>query len=135
MAVFDQIKNKIFDKDYDVNNTKIEINLSLIKESIDERYGFNNMSVDKLLFLDKSLENIFNIEIILKIFPNAKFIHTKRNIKDATLSIYFSMLPELSWTLSLNSINNYISNYQKTIFHFKKKFPNKIFEVDTNISI
>ena len=130
MAVFDQIKNKIFDKDYDVNNTKLEINLSLIKESIDERYGFNNMSVDKLLFLDKSLENIFNIEIILKIFPNAKFVHTKRNIKDAILSIYFSMLPELSWTLSLKSINNYINNYQKTIFHFKKKFPNKIFEID-----
>ena len=36
----------------------------------------------------------------------------------------------MSWTLSLNSINNYISNYQKTIFHFKKKIPNKIFEVD-----
>ena len=40
------------------------------------------------------------------------------------------MLPELSWTLSLESINNYVSNYQETIFYFKKKFPNKIFEVD-----
>ena len=40
------------------------------------------------------------------------------------------MLPELSWTLSLENINNYVSNYQETIFYFKNKFPNKIFEVD-----
>ncbi len=40
------------------------------------------------------------------------------------------MLPELSWTLSLKNINNYVSNYQETIFYFKKKYPNKIFEVD-----
>ena len=40
------------------------------------------------------------------------------------------MLPELSWTLSLKNISNYVSNYQDTIFYFKKKFPNKIYDVD-----
>ena len=35
------------------------------------------------------------------------------------------MLPELSWTLSLESINNYVSNYQETIFYFKKNFQTK----------
>ena len=130
MAIFDQIKNKIFTKEFTINKSAIDIDLNSIEVSIEDRYAINNKQDNNLLFLDKSLENIFNIEIILKIFPNAKFIHTKRNIKDAILSIYFSMLPELSWTLSLENINNYVNNYQETIFYFKKKFPKKIFEVD-----
>ena len=130
MAIFDQIKNKIFTKEFNINKSAIDIDLNSIEVSIEDRYAINNKQDNNLLFLDKSLENIFNIEIILKIFPNAKFIHTKRNIKDAILSIYFSMLPELSWTLSLENINNYVSNYQDTIFYFKKKFPNKIYDVD-----
>ena len=130
MAIFDQIKNKIFTKEFVINKSAIDIDLKSIEVSIEDRYAINNKQDNNLLFLDKSLENIFNIEIILKIFPKAKFIHTKRNIKDAILSIYFSMLPELSWTLSLKNINNYVSNYQETIFYFKKKYPNKIFEVD-----
>ena len=70
------------------------------------------------------------IEIILQIFPKAKFIHTNRNLKDAILSIYFSMLPELSWTHSLKTIKNYIKSYQLNIAYFKEKFTNKIFEVN-----
>ena len=130
MAIFEQIKNQIFNKQFTFNKSTIDIDLNSIEVSIEDRYAINNMKDNKLLFLDKSLENIFNIEIILKVFPNAKFIHTKRNIKDAILSIYFSMLPELSWTLSLKNISNYVSNYQDTIFYFKKKFPNKIYDVD-----
>ena len=130
MAIFDQIKNKIFTKEFTINKPVIDIDLNSIEVSIQDRYALSNKQDNNSSFLDKSLENIFNIEIILKVFPNAKFIHTKRNIKDAILSIYFSMLPELSWTLSLENINNYVSNYQETIFYFKKKFPNKIFEID-----
>ena len=32
------------------------------------------------IFIEKSLENFFYIELILKIFPKAKFINTYRNV-------------------------------------------------------
>ena len=130
MAIFDQIKNKVFNKEFAVNESEIDIDLNLIEVSIEERYGINNLQDNKIIFLDKSLENVFNIDIILKIFPNAKFIHSKRNLNDAILSIYFSMLPELSWTLSLKTIITYISNYHSAISYYKAKFPNKILEID-----
>ena len=130
MAIFDQIKNKVFNKEFAVNESEIDIDLNLIEVSIEERYGINNLQDNKIIFLDKSLENVFNIDIILKIFPNAKFIHSKRNLNDAILSIYFSMLPELSWTLSLKTIISYISNYHNAISYYKAKFPNKILEID-----
>ena len=77
MAIFDQIKNKIFNKEFTINKSAIDIDLNSIEVSIEDRYAINNKQDSNLLFLDKSLENIFNIEIILKIFPNAKFIHPK----------------------------------------------------------
>ena len=129
IAILEQIKNTIFDRNFKIENDTIDLDLSLVKKSINERYDLKDKTDNKILFLDKSLENVFNIEIILKIFPNAKFIHTKRNINDSILSIYFSMLPELSWTHSLISIKKYIEDYKTTILNFQKTFPNKIIEV------
>ena len=125
IAIVDQIKDRIFDKNLDIKNFEYVIDLSLLKKSLQDRYKIDNEAI----FLDKSLENIFNIEVILKIFPEAKFIHTSRNLNDSILSIYFSMLPELSWTLSLNTIKDYVHKYNKTISFFRKKFPKKILDI------
>jgi hypothetical protein len=40
------------------------------------------------------------------------------------------MLPELSWTHEIKDIIGYINIYNKTINYFKKKYPNKILDVD-----
>ncbi len=125
IAIVDQIKDRIFDKNLDIKNFEYVIDLSLLKKSLQDRYKIDSEAI----FLDKSLENIFNIEVILKIFPEAKFIHTSRNLNDSILSIYFSMLPELSWTLSLNTIKDYVHKYNKTISFFRKKFPKKILDI------
>ena len=68
--------------------------------------------------------------MILKIFPRAKFIHTFRNLKDSIISIYQSMLPELSWAHSIENILIYINNYLKVIQYFKVKYPNSIIDVN-----
>ncbi len=125
IAIVDQIKDQIFNKNFDIKNFEYIIDLSLLKKSLQDRYKIDNEAI----FLDKSLENVFNIEVILKIFPKAKFIHTSRNLNDSILSIYFSMLPELSWTLSLNTIKDYVHKYNKTISFFRKKFPKKILDI------
>ena len=125
IAIVDQIKDQIFNKNFDIKNFEYIIDLSLLKKSLQDRYKIDNEAI----FLDKSLENVFNIEVILKIFPKAKFIHTSRKLNDSILSIYFSMLPELSWTLSLNTIKDYVHKYNKTISFYRKKFPKKILDI------
>ena len=125
-SILDQIGKKIYSKDFDYKNYKLSIDKKKFQETLIEKY--NNF--EKKIYLDKSLENFFNIEIILEFFPNAKFIHTYRNFNDAVIGIYQAMLPEISWTHEIKDIVNYINIYKKTISYFKKKYPEKILNVD-----
>ena len=94
--------------------------------------ALDNLSVSNSknnIFIDKSLENFFYIDLILKIFPKAKFINTIRNTSDNIFAIFQQFLSEISWTHSLKDILDYTNNYLKIIEFFKKKYPNKILSV------
>ena len=132
MSILEQVGPKIFSKNFDPNKFIFEINQAKLENSILKRYNnFNVINTNlNFTFIDKSLENFFNIEIILKIFPNAKFLHTFRDSIDSVISIYQSMLPELSWTHKIEDILDYINNYKKIINYFKIKYPNIILDID-----
>lgn len=125
-SILNQIGKEIFSKDFVKENYRPKINKKKFQESLIEKY--NNF--DEEIFLDKSLENFLNIDIILEFFPNAKFIHTFRNINDAIIGIYQTMLPELSWSHNIEDIISYIKIYQKVVNYFKNKYPKKIIDVD-----
>ena len=114
------------DKNMNLKDFKLKIDKSKLQENLIEKY--NNFGIK--IFLDKSLQNFFNIEIILQFFPNAKFIHTYRNFNDAVIGIYQAMLPEISWAHGIQSIVEYIDIYKKIINHFKYKYPGKILDVE-----
>ena len=120
----------MFSKNFDSKKYTFNIDCSEIKKSVLDKYqNFLPKNKKKIFFIDKSLENFFNIEIILKVFPNAKFINTKRNYNDSATAIYQSMLPDLPWTHSIADILNYIDNYIKIINYYENKFPNKVLSI------
>ena len=125
-SILEQINNTIYSKNFNLNKFQLTINKKQFQESILQKY--NNF--EKKIYLDKSLENFFNIEIILNFFPNAKFIHTFRNLNDAIIGIFQTMLPELSWSHTISDIYDYIKVYKNTINYFKKKYPSKIIDVN-----
>ncbi len=125
-SILDQIGSSIYSENFKNANYDLILNKDLFQESLIQKYNYINNKI----FLDKSLENFFNIEIILEFFPNAKFIHTRRNIKDSIIGIYQTMLPELSWSHKIKDIIIYIEIYKKVISYFKKKYPKKILDVD-----
>ena len=132
ISLLEQIGPKIFNKDFDMKEFEFKIDLIEFEQSVSNRYDkFEIINQDNgSFFIDKSLENFFNIEIILKIYPNAKFLHTFRDPADSVISIYQSMLPELSWTHKIEDILHYIDNYKKVINFFKIKYPKKIMDID-----
>ena len=132
MSVLEQVGPKIYIKNFDIKKFVFEINHNEFKKSVLKRYNnydiFNKREI--LTFIDKSLENFLNIEMILNIFPNAKFLHTYRNSVDATISIYQAMLSELSWTHKIEDSLSYIDNYIEIMNYFKSKYPEKIMDIN-----
>ena len=125
-SIIDQISSSIYSENFKNINYNLTLNNETFQKSLLEKYN----NINHKIFLDKSLENFFNIEIILKFFPNAKFIHTYRNLRDSIIGIYQTMLPELSWSHKIEDIVNYIDIYKKTISYFKNKYPEKILNID-----
>ena len=125
-SILEQISKFIFSQNFKYKDYQLVIDRKIFQNSLIEKY--NNF--ERSTYLDKSLENFFNIDIILEFFPNAKFIHTFRNYEDSILGIYLSMLPELSWSHNIKNIINYIKNYKRVINHYISKYPDKIIDVD-----
>ena len=113
------------------NNENTKIDLDILNNKIFQIMNDRNLLNEKnQIFIDKSLENFFYIDIILKIFPNAKFVNSFRNIEDNILAIFQQSLEKLSWTQSLDDILKYIDTYLKVIEFYNKKYPKKIFSLD-----
>jgi stress-induced morphogen len=127
-SILEQIGSIIYSKNFDLKNYKLSLNKKIFQNSIFNKYD----NFEKKIYLDKSLENFFNIEIILEFFPNAKFIHTHRNINDAIIGIYQTLLTELSWSHTIKDIKNYVKIYNNVINYFEEKYPNKIINVELN---
>ena len=131
VSILDEIGPKIYKNDFNISEFNFELNLENINEKVINKYSqlLKNGKKKNQIFIDKSLENFFNIETIIYLFPKAKFLHTFRNTSDSIISIYQSMLPELSWAHDINDILEYINNYLNIINHFKIKYPNFIFDI------
>ncbi len=130
-SLLEQVGPKIYIKNFNIKNFKFEINGEVFNRSVLNRYlQLNINKKENKIFIDKSLENFFNIQIILNVFPNAKFIHTFRNPVDSVISIFQSMLAELSWTHSIEDILDYIDYYYKAVSYFKKKYPQNFIDLD-----
>jgi hypothetical protein len=131
-AFVNQNKDQIFKKDSITENIKLDVKINDLKKHIINRYDSLNLlkKNQDYIFTDKSLENFFYIELILKLFPNSKFINCRRNLNDLIFAIYQQFFTKMSWTHSIENILKYIDNYLKIIKHFKDKYPNKILDVD-----
>ena len=121
---------KKFLQDYE----KLQINeKSFLKKTTDLYKKLNLINKDNdNIFTDKSLENFFYIELVIKLFPHSKIVICKRNIFQIIISIYQNFLPNITWSHSIDNILEYIDNYLKIIDDFEKKYPHKIYSVELN---
>jgi len=111
--IIKDIRSKIFKTDFNFKKTDFE----LLKESLIGHYDqLNLINVNKNnIFTDKSITNFFYIEIIKKIFPNAKFIYCSRNPLANILGIFKNFLPHLHWTHSIKKIFEYFDLFLKKL--------------------
>ena len=128
MGIINQLSYKILSN---IESEKtFDFKVNEFKNFINKKYSqFSLIGSKTKNFVDKSLENFFNIEFILTIFPKARFLHCHRNLKDSIVGIYQSLLPDISWTHNIENIISYVDNYKNIMDYFKKKYPDKIFDI------
>tara|TARA_Y100000996_G_C22537347_1_gene648771 strand:+ start:721 stop:2046 length:1326 start_codon:yes stop_codon:yes gene_type:complete len=125
-CIFDQLKNSIFNENFNSKNLNLTIDYDVLINSLKNVYSFS----EEKRFVDKSLENFFYIDLILQLFPEAKFIHTFRNKFDSAIAIHQSMLINLPWSHNTKHISEHILNYEKIMNYFKKKYSDKILDLE-----
>lgn len=83
------------------------------------------------LLTDKRPDNFLHIGFIKTLFPDAKIVHTRRNRLDNLLSLYFLHLnPQMAYALDLEDAAHWYSEYDRLMVHWKRLYPNDIFDVD-----
>ena len=129
--IINLLKNQIFKKNFNQDNDTLNLDVKKLKKNVIDRYeNYFSKNEKDLVFIDKSLENFFNIEMILKIFPNAKFINCRRNYNDNAIAIYQSMLPDLPWTHVISDILAYIDSYIKIMSFYEQTLQKNILSID-----
>ena len=93
MSIFDTIAFDIYSENFNYENFNFVINQEKFQNSLLERYGILK---DKV-FIDKSLENFFNIDIILNFFPGLSSVPANIDpiiIASAPAANAFAISPE-----------------------------------------
>lgn len=100
-----------------------------LQNDVEEHYQKSQLLKDNLPFTDKSLENIFLIEFILALYPNAKIIHCKRNPLASIISILKNNMVSLPWAHDVDEIFEYTDNCLTAIEKYTQKYPDKIYTI------
>lgn len=97
-------------------------NLHTLKENILREYNkvLKTYKNNSQTFIDKTLENIFFVDIISKIFPKSKIIICEREYFHSFVAIFQQCLHGLPWTHKKSSIMKYIQNFDCLIKKLKK---------------
>jgi len=80
--------------------------------------------------VDKMPDNYSQIGWILTLFPNAKIIHCRRDVRDVALSCWLTQFGAIRWASDLEHIAARIKQYQRIMEHWRKILPGRILELD-----
>lgn len=85
---------------------------------------------------DKRPDNFYHVGLILRLFPDAKILHTVRDPRDTCLSSYFAHLShQQPHALNLAHLGHHYRAYQRVIAHWKAIAPDKILDVDYDMLV
>ena len=101
-------------------------------ENIQERYvNLIQSMTNSLHFVDKLPLNFFWIDLILLMFPNAKFIFTERNKFDTCFSIFKTFFGDsaLPFSYESNEIVEFYNFYKKLKDYWCKEYRNSLYTI------
>ena len=108
---------------YDLDDKTVSELVRAYQERIDGLDG------QDLRFVDKSLNNAYEIGLISVLFPHAKIIHCMRNRLDTCLSCYFQDFHGVRYACDLHTLGMVYRHYERLMQHWTSMLPGRIFEI------
>jgi tetratricopeptide (TPR) repeat protein len=87
-----------------------------------------NGSADRVV--DKMPENTLYLGLIAALFPRARLIHCRRDLRDVALSCWMTHFAELRWACDPDHIASRINEYRRLMDHWQRVLPVPIFELE-----
>ena len=83
-----------------------------------------------LRIVDKMPVNYFYLGLLTAIFPRARFIHCRRDLRDVAVSCWMTHFDETAWASDREHIASRFHEYQRMMEHWRKVLPVPLLEVD-----
>ena len=83
-----------------------------------------------LRIVDKMPENYLYLGLLASLFPRAKLIHCRRDLRDVAVSCWMTHFREIRWANDQQHIASRFHEYQRMMEHWRKVLPVPLLEVD-----
>ena len=80
--------------------------------------------------VDKMPENYLYLGLLATLFPRAKFIHCRRDLRDVAVSCWMTHFRQNRWTNDPEHIVARFREYQRLMEHWRAVLPVSVLEVD-----
>jgi tetratricopeptide (TPR) repeat protein len=88
------------------------------------------LSGTALRIVDKMPDNYVYLGLLASLFPRAKFIHCRRDLRDVAVSCWMTHFEEVRWANNQEHIASRFHEYRRIMEHWRKVLPVPLLEVD-----
>ena len=88
------------------------------------------LSPAALRIVDKMPDNYLYLGLLASLFPRAKLIHCRRDLRDVAVSCWMTHFREVRWANDQQHIASRFHEYQRMMEHWRKVLPVPLLEVD-----
>ncbi len=85
-------------------------------------------SADRIV--DKMPENALYLGLIAAMFPRARLIHCRRNLRDVALSCWMTHFARVRWACDVDDIGSRIREYRRVMEHWRRVLPVPVLDVE-----
>jgi tetratricopeptide (TPR) repeat protein len=83
-----------------------------------------------LRIVDKMPDNYLYLGLLAALFPGAKLIHCRRDLRDVAVSCWMTHFDEIHWANDQRHIASRFHEYQRVMEHWRKVLPAPLLDVD-----
>ena len=88
------------------------------------------LSDSALRIVDKMPDNYLVLGPLAGLFPRARFIHCRRDLRDVAVSCWMTHFGEIPWANDRQHIASRFHQYQQIMEHWRRVLPDSVLEVD-----